>query len=85
MIAYFGYHNYNGVPITPAPSGNYFDPPPAYRGQPTTFEPGTYHYAFNAAFPADSYLTWNLFGSSVTAANDKLDDGDSSLVTRPTR
>ena len=60
--------NYNGagVPITPAPSDNLFDPPPFYRGQPTTFEPGRHRDVFQAAFPRGSSLTWRLYGVGAT-------------------
>lgn len=70
VTAYWGYSNVNGVSITPAPSDNFFDPAPFFRGQPTTFEPGTYHEVFQTTFGADGELTWTLFGSSVTARND---------------
>lgn len=70
LTAHWGYSNINGVQIIPAQSDNYFDPPPFFRGQPTTFEPGTYRDVFQTTFDADEQLTWTLFGSSVTASND---------------
>lgn len=78
VTAHFGYSNVNGVPITPSPDQNYFDPPPFFRGQPLVFQPGTYRDVFQVTFDAGGSLTWNLFGSSVTASNDPrnyCDDG----------
>lgn len=91
VTAYWGYENINGVPITPDSSENYFDPPPFFRGQPTTFQPGTYRDVFQTTFDADGTLTWYLFGSSVTANNDpnKYCDGadgispDTAIINGP--
>src|SRR3712207_2635619 len=52
LIAHWGYTNVNGVPITPAPSENFFDPPPFFRGQPETFQPGVHRDVFQTPFPA---------------------------------
>jgi len=74
VTAQFGFSNTNGTTMTVDISDNYFDPPPEYRDQPQTFQPGTYHDVFDATFPAgfdgDGFLTWHLSGSSVTARND---------------
>ena len=73
VTARFGYANPNATAIAiPVGADNFFSPPPSYRGQPTSFQPGTHPSAFSATFELDqtSLLTWNLQGRPVTARND---------------
>ncbi len=72
VTAHFGYFNDAGVPLTPAPTDNHFDPPPYFRGQPLTFAPGRVHRAFQVSFrpSMEPSLTWVLDGSRATATND---------------
>jgi hypothetical protein len=51
VTAFWGYVNSNGsatlIPIGPA---NFFDPPPGFRHQPVTFQPGVFHKVFSTTF-----------------------------------
>ena len=44
-----------------------FQPSPADRGQPSTFNPGAHDFVFSVSFPANSTLTWNLTGVATSA------------------
>jgi hypothetical protein len=68
LLAHFGYRNPNPTAIEPSSADNAFSPPPADRGQPARFEPGTSEDAFQADIGAGS-LTWTLTGNSVTASD----------------
>ncbi len=75
--ATFGYQSDNPVPeAVPVASGNSFTPPPADRGQPTTFQPGAHHNIFTVSgVPNGTSLVWTLsFGgqTSTTTASDSL-------------
>jgi hypothetical protein len=47
---------------------NWFSPSPEGRGQPTTFQPGTFTDVFTVTFTGTS-LTWTLDDSKVAPAN----------------
>jgi hypothetical protein len=66
---WWGYANLNGVPISPGPADDYFDPQPFFRGQPLTFDPGIYHRVFSTTFVSTggATLSWYLFGDAATA------------------
>lgn len=68
-FADWGYSNTLDVPVV-IPSGtaaNSFTPAPANRGQPESFNPGTFAGVFQTAFAGASSLTWTLSGHMVTA------------------
>ena len=48
---------------------NRFDPAPEERGQPTSFEPGTYEDLFTVAYE-DEALTWCLDGNEATTSGE---------------
>ncbi len=87
VTAHFGYYNDAGVPITPAPSDNFFDPPAYFRGQPLTFQPGRHRDVFQVSFRLkyQTSLTWTLGGRTATATNDPgtYCDGPGVDTTRP--
>ena len=65
FLAHFGYDNPNSASVTPPQDQNVFDPAPANRSQPTTFDPGHHDDAVAADFSGS--LTWKLTGKSATA------------------
>ena len=67
--AVWGYRNDNdfAVPI-PIGSQNSFTPAPADRGQPDTFEPGSWSGVFTTQFGAASSLAWSVGGQTVSAS-----------------
>jgi hypothetical protein len=68
VTAYFGYVNTTaGVVDVPFGQNNFFFPAPPFRGQPTTFSPGTHRRAFSFTFPASSSAEWTLDGVVVKA------------------
>jgi Collagen triple helix repeat (20 copies) len=73
VTAYFGYLNPGASPVTIlVGANNFFNPAPSYRGQPTTFQPGTFHKVFSVVYSLDvaPSLSWTLSGTTVTATND---------------
>ena len=71
VTATFGYINVNASTVdVPYGVSNFFTPAPLFRGQPTSFLPGTHHEVVRIPFPADETLTWTLSGSTVEASND---------------
>ena len=58
LQAWFGYRNADpaAVVIPIGPDG-FFLPPPADRGQPTTFDPGEFHRVFFVDLPAAASIT----------------------------
>ena len=78
ITAHFGYANswtnQVTVPAGHGPPGqqNWFVPAPVDRGQPSQFDPGTYHDVFTVTFTPSPALEWRLGDdngeySSVTA------------------
>lgn len=67
-VAWFGYNNSRGPAVDiPVGSANAFLPPPADRGQPTSFPLSIDRSAVSVPFlPAES-VTWTLNGASRTA------------------
>ncbi len=73
LTATWGYVNTGDTTVSIKDSSqNYFSPPPGIQGQPTTFEPGTFHNVFQTDFSLSnsSSSSWNLDGFAVTATND---------------
>jgi hypothetical protein len=70
VTAFFGFDNANTTPLArPIGPQNFFDPPPADRGQPALFARGRspeYPGLFGVVMD-DAQLTWWLDGQSVTA------------------
>ena len=74
VTANFGYINANDAAVEIAiGASNFFSPPPSFRGQPTSFQPGVTKNAFQATFDlfTISSITWNLNGKSVSASNNE--------------
>jgi hypothetical protein len=67
LLATWGYRNDNDFAVTPP--GNSFAPLPENRGQPKTFEPGTWTGVFETPFGSDTTLTWTLAGQSASASS----------------
>ncbi|PTL59344.1 hypothetical protein [Paraconexibacter algicola] len=65
----FGYWNTGSTATDVAISANnVFTPPPGFRGQPTTFQPGRQQAAFTVTFRTDvtPTITWSLQGRALT-------------------
>jgi hypothetical protein len=70
LQAWFGYRNSDPtVVFIPLGPDNFFVPPPADRGQPTSFETGEFHRVFSVEFPSAGLVTWTL--ASVQAPADR--------------
>lgn len=67
FLAHFGFRNPNAQAVE-SPSPNSFAPPPADRGQPTTFQPGAVADAFQVESGGGS-LTWTLTANHLTATS----------------
>lgn len=68
--AIFGYSNPTGVEETifiGTDPDNFFTPPPGFKGQPETFQPGLHERVFEVIFTEDVTLTWKLDGSQAVA------------------
>jgi hypothetical protein len=71
VTAHFGYINKESTRLSvPFGSNNIFMPAPFFRGQPTSYDPGTYRDVFTVTFPASSYVEWYLGDGFVRATND---------------
>ncbi|HET7270591.1 MAG TPA: hypothetical protein VFI90_05835, partial [Rubrobacter sp.] len=71
VTAYYGYINAETTTLNvPFGTNNIFMPAPFFRGQPTSFEPGSHHKVFSVTFPATSYVEWTLGDTTVRATND---------------
>ena len=69
-IGHFGVINGNdSIEVVPIGALNRFDPAPEDRGQPTSFEPGTYADFYTVAYE-DEALTWRLDGNEATASGE---------------
>src|SRR6185503_1436318 len=61
LQAWFGYRNTDPAAVViPIGLDNFFQPPPADRGQPVSFDPGEFHRVFFIGFPATGSVTWTL-------------------------
>jgi uncharacterized repeat protein (TIGR01451 family) len=68
-VAHFGYVNPNPTQVEVAVGpDNGFTPPPANRGQPQVFAPGSHSDVVTVVFGGET-TTWNLHGSSVSASS----------------
>ena len=67
FVGRFGYRStHSTVQVQSIGGQNEFTTGSQNRGQPTTFNPGTFYNVFEASFNSGS-LTWNLRGKTVTA------------------
>ncbi len=83
--AHFGYINNSSstviIPYDPNSSKNMFTSNPKYRGQPSTFLPGTHNYQFAVVFDG-SKITWMIKEDNAT--RQKVDADANSGCPTPT-
>jgi len=79
FTAVFGYTNPNTTEVTP--SANAFSPAPEFRGQPSTFKPGTEESAVRVTANAGDTIVWAVtVGGVMTSASTA---STSSCATEP--
>ena len=81
FLAHFGYRNPNGTTVEATGDQNAFSPPPANRGQPTSFAADGMDDAFQVESDG-SALTWHLTGSTATATSSSPACGGSITITK---